>query len=49
MKYPTQGIPYTLVIDGDGVVQNIYVGAADADAQYSEYKGAIDAAVEAAE
>lgn len=42
-KYPTQGIPYTLVIDGDGIVQNIYVGAADADTQYNEYKSAIDA------
>lgn len=40
--YPTQGIPYTLVIDGEGIIQNIYVGAADAETQYLEYKGAID-------
>lgn len=43
MKYPSQGIPYTLVIDEEGVIQKIYVGAADADTQYQEYKGAIDA------
>lgn len=49
MKYPTQGIPYTLLIDSDGVIQNIYVGAADADTQYKEYKAAIDAVMEAAE
>lgn len=46
MRYPTQGIPYTLVIDGDGIVRNIYVGAADAETQYREYKKAIDAALE---
>lgn len=49
MKYPTQGIPYTLVINGDGIIQNIYMGAADADTQYKEYKSAIDAVAEAAE
>lgn len=43
MRYPTQGIPYTLVIDAEGIIQNIYVGAADAETQYQEYKGAIDA------
>lgn len=42
MRYPTQGIPYTLVIDGEGIIQKIYVGAADAETQYQEYKGAID-------
>lgn len=42
MKYPSQGIPYTLVIDAEGIIQKIYVGAADADTQYQEYKGAID-------
>lgn len=44
LKYPSQGIPYTLVIDGEGVIRNIYVGAADAETQYLEYKGAVDAA-----
>lgn len=42
MKYPTDGIPYTLVIGIDGSVHKIYVGAADADTQYQEYKSAID-------
>ncbi len=45
MKYPTDGIPYTLVIGKDGTVQKIYVGAADADTQYQEYKNAIDSAL----
>ena len=46
VKYPTQGIPYTLVIDGEGIVRDIYLGAADADTQYQEYKKAIDALLE---
>lgn len=46
LKYPSQGIPYTLVIDEEGIIQNIYVGAADAETQYLEYKGAIDAVSE---
>ncbi|MBQ9984610.1 MAG: TlpA family protein disulfide reductase [Lachnospiraceae bacterium] len=45
MAYPSSGIPYTLVIGTDGVVKNIYVGAADADTQYQVYKAAIDAAL----
>lgn len=45
MKYPTDGIPYTLVIGKDGTVQNIYLGAVDADTQYQEYKSAIDSAL----
>ena len=43
MKYPSQGIPYTLLIDEEGIIRQIYVGAADADTQYQEYKGAVDA------
>lgn len=43
--YPSSGIPYTLVIGKDGIVKNIYVGAADADSQYQLYKTAIDAAL----
>lgn len=42
-KYPSDGIPYTLVIDGNGMIKNIYLGAADAEQQYEEYKSAIDA------
>ncbi len=45
MKYPSDGIPYTLVIGKDGIVQNIYLGAKDADAQYEKYKGAIESAL----
>lgn len=40
--YPSDGIPYTLIID-QGVIAKIYVGARDAETQYKEYKGAIDA------
>ena len=46
MKYPSDGIPYTLVIDRDGIVRDIYLGARDADEQYEEYKSAIEAALE---
>ncbi|MBD5088221.1 MAG: TlpA family protein disulfide reductase [Clostridiales bacterium] len=45
MKYPTQGIPYTLVIGKDGKVKKTFLGADDADAQYQEYKKAIDEVV----
>ncbi len=43
MKYPTDGIPYTVIIGTDGKVAKLYVGAADAETQYKEYKSAIDA------
>lgn len=46
MMYPSDGIPYTVIIDQEGVVQNTYVGAADADQQYELYKSAIDALLE---
>lgn len=39
--YPSDGIPYTLIID-QGVIAKIYLGARDAETQYKEYKGAID-------
>lgn len=42
-KYPSDGIPYTLIIDGNGMIKNIYLGALDAEQQYQEYKSAIDA------
>lgn len=41
-KYPTSGIPYTLVIGKDGVVKKIYLGAQDAETQYNEYKSALE-------
>ena len=42
-KYPSDGIPYTVIIGTDGKVAKIYVGAYDAETQYQEYKSAIDA------
>ena len=42
MKYPSDGIPYTVILDKEGVIQYIYLGAEDADTQYQEYKSAID-------
>ncbi|WP_147367688.1 TlpA family protein disulfide reductase [Butyrivibrio sp. X503] len=39
--YPTEGIPYTLVIK-NGVIEKIYLGADGADAQYAEYKSAVE-------
>lgn len=44
-RYPTQGIPYTLVIGKDGVIKNIYLGSAGMEQQYQTYKTAIDAAL----
>ncbi len=43
--YPTQGIPYTLVVGKDGIITQTYVGAGSADAQYKIYKKAIDEAL----
>ncbi|MBR4831275.1 MAG: TlpA family protein disulfide reductase [Butyrivibrio sp.] len=39
--YPTDGIPYTLVIK-NGVIKYTFLGAQDAETQYAEYKKAID-------
>lgn len=44
-RYPTQGIPYTLVIGKDGVIDNIYLGSLGMEQQYQTYKAAIDAAL----
>ena len=41
MYYPSDGIPYTLIIN-KGKIYKIFVGAYDADYQYTEYKSAID-------
>ena len=38
--YPTDGIPYTLVIY-KGSIKKIYVGAMDAETQYKEYLSAV--------
>ena len=44
-QYPTDGIPYTVVVGKDGYIKNIHLGARDADAQYKEYKADIEAAL----
>ena len=44
-RYPTQGIPYTLIIGKDGVIKNIYLGSYGMEEQYQAYKGSIDAAL----
>lgn len=44
-RYPTDGIPYTLVVGKDGEIKNIYLGAESEDVQYQLYKEAIDAAL----
>lgn len=36
--YPTNGIPYTIVIDEYGVIRHITVGASTADVMYNHYK-----------
>lgn len=43
--YPTEGIPYTVVIGKDGTITETFVGASSADAQYKIYKKAIDEAL----
>lgn len=42
VKYPTTGIPYTLIIGKDGIVKQVFVGAADAETQYMYYKSVIE-------
>lgn len=41
IKYPSEGIPYTLVIGKDGKVSAIFLGAAGADEQYRIYRNAL--------
>lgn len=43
-KYPSDGIPYTVIVDAQGNVASIYVGAGSAEEQFKEYKNAIEAA-----
>lgn len=40
--YPTDGIPYTVIIAPDGTVASIQLGAADADAMFDHYCQEID-------
>ena len=44
--YPTDGIPYTVVIGPDGTVAVTQVGAADADTMYAHYCEVIDGLLE---
>lgn len=39
--YPTDGIPYTLVIGKDGKVSALFLGASGADDQYKKYRSAL--------
>lgn len=43
-KYPSAGIPYTVIIDRDGNVSAVFVGAGDVDKQYRLYKKALSEA-----
>ena len=40
--YPTEGIPYTVIIGTDGKVASIQLGAGDADVMYEHYCELID-------
>ena len=41
MLYPTNSIPYTVVLDAEGKVTHISTGALDADTMYERYKEAL--------
>lgn len=41
MLYPTNSIPYTVVLDAEGKVTHISTGALDADTMYERYKKAL--------
>ena len=41
--YPSDGIPYTIIIDREGVICHIQLGAVDADSMLEKYSGMIDA------
>lgn len=43
--YPSDGIPYTLIIDEEGIIKKTFLGAASADIQYELYKAAIEEAL----
>lgn len=46
MLYPTDGIPYTVIIGTDGKVAVTQVGAGDADTMYAHYSELIDGLLE---
>lgn len=41
MLYPTNGIPYTVILDEEGVVTQVSTGAADAETMYEHYRQAL--------
>ena len=43
--YPTDGIPYTLIISPDGKVSSIQVGAGDAETMFTHYSAELDKAL----
>lgn len=40
--YPSDAVPYTLIIDKNGIISQTFCGAKSAEAQYSVYKTAIE-------
>ena len=44
-KYPSDGIPYTLIIGKDGKVTETFTGSMGAEAQYKMYRRALKEAV----
>ena len=46
MLYPTDGIPYTVIIGTDGKVAVTQVGAGDADTMYAHYSELVDGLLE---
>lgn len=45
--YPSAGIPYTVIIGKDGLVTDTFLGAKDADSQYTKLRRALKDAYEA--
>lgn len=45
--YPSAGIPYTVIIGKDGLVTETFLGAKDADSQYTKLRRALQEAYEA--
>lgn len=44
-KYPTDGIPYTVIIGKDGNVSALFVGSKGAEEQYKMFRSALDEAL----
>ena len=45
--YPSAGIPYTVIVGKDGLVTETFLGAKDADSQYTKLRRALQEAYEA--